>query len=159
MYSDTLLQIKRGSHIIFFLLFHKSLWSVLIRSPLWGATKCLGEALIMSTHMFAFNIYLKPKVTLQLIFIHFTDFCWVKLKHCFNDVKEQSFVHMIHVVEPFLLNRLSKGSLAKLKGSKSKVTILIHFWKVNVHLYLTYTGLCQAKMLYSLRHVLKIVLK
>ena len=64
-------------------------------------------------------IYLKPKVTIQFIFIHITDFCWVKFEKCFNDVQEQSFVHTF--VEPFLSNRLSKVSLSKQKGSKSKV--------------------------------------
>ena len=45
----------------------------------------------------------------------------MKFKNCFNDVKESSFVHMIHTVfvEPFLSNRLSKGSLSKQKGQAS----------------------------------------
>ena len=68
-------------------------------------------------------IYLKPKVTLQRVFICFTDFCWVKFKNPFNDMKEQSFVHMIHICcALFVIHIIKRVSLLQ-KGSESKVMI------------------------------------
>ena len=51
------------------------------------------------------TLYLKPKETLQPISIRFTVFffcfffffCLVKFKNYFNDIKEESFMHMIHI--------------------------------------------------------------
>ena len=67
-----------------------------------------------------FNIYLKPKVTLQHIFIRFTNFCWVKFKQCFNNVKEQAFVHMVYSTWALFVKQIIKRGSRKAEGVRIK---------------------------------------
>ena len=64
-------------------------------------------------------------------------------------------MHMIHICWVLSVKKIIRWVSRNQKGSKSKVTImLIHFWKITVPY-----GFISLKTLYSLRHVLKIVLK
>ena len=47
------------------------------------------------------------------MFIRFTNFWWVKFKNCFNDVKEQAFVHMIYSTWALSVKQIFKRGFLK----------------------------------------------
>ena len=80
----------------------------------------------------------------------------MKFKNCFNDVKEQSFVHMIHICGALSIKQIIKRVSLITDGVKIKsydINLLLEG-----HLNLN-IGLFQAKTLYSLNCVMKIALK
>ena len=100
---------------------------------------------------------LKPRVTLQPVFIRFPDFCRAKFTSCFNDVNDQSFVHLIHICWVLSVKHIIKRVSFDKNGRGKHQS-----WDINSLLEDRYTlnsGLFQAKTLYSFGYVLKIVLK
>ena len=80
----------------------------------------------------------------------------MKFNNCFNDVNEQSFVHMIHSSGSLSVKQMIKRVSLKTEGVKIKSYDINSLLEGHCTLNM---GLFQVKTLYSLRHELTIVLK
>ena len=105
----------------------------------WGAHVRIYYFYVAAQRIASTNI-LKAKSNISAYILSFTDFCCGKFKNCLMMLKNCHLYTWYTFVELFLSYKLLKWPLSKQKGSKSKVGILIQFWKVTVHLIRVYSN-------------------